>query len=83
MEQEKKRIKKDRRDEIFKDYDISIEEFKSSLFRVINDIIGEINDIDILIIVIRKLPDLFLFYGKSKTNDFSKFIINIISSIYL
>ena len=76
FELEKKRIKKDKRDEIFKDYDISIEEFKSSLFRVINDIIGEINDIDILIVVIRKLPDLFLFYGKSKTNDFSKFIIN-------
>ena len=76
LELEKKRIKKDRRDEIFKDYDTSIEEFKSSLFRVINDIIGEINDIDIVISVIRKLPDLFIFYGKSKTEDFSKFIIN-------
>ncbi len=76
FEKEKLRIKKDRRDEIFKDYDTSIEEFKSSLFRFINDIIGEINDIDITISVIRKLPDLFLFYGKSKTNDFSKFIIN-------
>ena len=38
--------------------------------------IGEINDIDILISFIRKLPDLFTFYGRSKTNDFSKFIIN-------
>ena len=76
LEMEKKRIKKDRRDEIFKDYDTYIEEFKASLFRVINDIIGEINDIDIVISVIRKLPDLFIFYGKSKTMDFSKFIIN-------
>ena len=76
LELEKKRIKKDRRDEIFKDYDTSIEEFKASLFRVINDIIAEINDIDIVISVIRKLPDLFIFYGKSKTTDFSKFIIN-------
>ena len=73
---EKAKIKKDRRNEIFKDYDTSIEEFKSSLFRVINDIIGEINDIDIVISVIRKLPVLFIFYGKSKTMDFSKFIIN-------
>ena len=76
LEKEIKKIKKDKRDEIFKDYDTSIEEFKASLFRVINDLIGEINDIDILISFIRKLPDLFNFYGRSKTNDFSKFIIN-------
>ena len=76
LEKEIMKIKKDKRDEIFKDYDTSIEEFKASLFRVINDLIGEINDIDILISFIRKLPDLFIFYGRSKTNDFSKFIIN-------
>ena len=40
------------------------------------DLIGRNNEIDILIIFIRKLPSLLLFYGKSKTNDFSKFIIN-------
>ena len=76
FQKELMKIKKDRRDEIFKDYDNSVEEFKASLFRVINDIIGEINDIDIVICVIRKLPHLFIFYGKSKTMDFSKFIIN-------
>ena len=76
LEEERMKIKKDKRDEIFKDYDTNIEEFKASLFRVINDIIGEINDIDIVITVIRKLPALFSFYGKSKTMDFSKFIIN-------
>ena len=74
----KTNIKKDRRDEIFRDYDTSIEEFKTSLFRVIRDLIGDvnINDIDILISVIRKLPKLFFFYGRGKTADFSMFITN-------
>ena len=76
IEIEKKKISKDKRNEIFQDYDISMEEFKSSLLKVIRDLIGEVNDIDILIIVIRKLPKIFLFYGRSKTNDFIKFIVN-------
>ena len=76
IELQKKRITKDKRNEIFEDYDTSMEEFKSSLFKVINDLFGEINDIDILITVIRKLPKLFLFYGRSNSNDFIKFIIN-------
>ena len=67
--------KKDKRNEIFEDYDTSMEEFKSSLFKVIGDLFGEINDIDILVIVIRKLPKLFLFYGRSKSDDFIKFIV--------
>ena len=50
LEVEKKRIVKDKRNEIFQDYDTSMEEFKSSLLKVIGDLIGEINDIDILII---------------------------------
>ena len=58
------------------DYDSNIESFKSSLFSITGDLIGRNNEIDILITVIRKLPSLLLFYGKSKTNDFSKFIIN-------
>ena len=75
---EKINVKKDRRDEIFRDYDTSIEEFKNSLFRVIRDLIGDVNvnDIDILISVIRKLPKLFFFYGRGKTADFSMFITN-------
>ena len=73
---EKKNITKDKRNEIFQDYDASMEEFKSSLLKVVNDLMGEINDIDILITVIRKLPKLFLFYGRSKSNDFLKFIVN-------
>jgi len=75
IESQKKRITKDKRNEIFEDYDASMEEFKSSLFKVIADLFGEINDIDILIIVIRKLPKLFLYYGRSKSNDFIKFIV--------
>ena len=67
---------KDRTFEIFNDYDSNIESFKSSLFSITGDLIGRNNEIDILITVIRKLPSLLLFYGKSKTNDFSKFIIN-------
>ena len=69
-------MNKDKRNEIFQDYDTSMEEFKSSLLKVIGDLIGEINDIDILILMIRKLPKIFLFYGRSKSNEFLKFIVN-------
>ena len=67
---------KDKSYEIFNDYDSNMESFKNSLFSLTMDLIGRNNEIDILIIFIRKLPSLLLFYGKSKTNDFSKFIIN-------
>ena len=67
---------KDKSYEIFNDYDSNMESFKHSLFSLTMDLIGRNNEIDILIIFIRKLPSLLLFYGKSKTNDFSKFIIN-------
>ena len=63
-------------EEIYNDYDNCLEIFKDSLFNVIIDVIGSINDIDLLIITIRKLPCLLDFYGKKKSNDFSKFIIN-------
>ena len=75
IQSQKKRITKDKRNKIFEDYDTSMEDFKSNLFKVIADLFGEINDIDILIIVIRKLPKLFLYYGRSKSNDFIKFIV--------
>ena len=67
---------KDKTYEIFNDYDSNLESFKNSLFAIILDLIGRNNETDILITFIRKLPSLLLFYGKSKTNDFSKFIIN-------
>ena len=70
------KINKDKTFEIYQDYDASLELFKDSLFSVTSDLIGHNNEIDILITVIRKLPSLLLFYGRSKTNDFSKFIIN-------
>ena len=76
IELQKARLTKDKRNEIFADYDTSMEEFKSSLLKVVGDLIGEINDIDILIILIRKLPKLFLFYGRSKSDEFLKFIVN-------
>ena len=76
VEIQKKRIMKDKRNEIFGDYDASMEEFKTSLLKVVGDLIGEINDIDILIILIRKLPKLLLFYGRGKSNEFLKFIVN-------
>ncbi len=71
-----KQQNKDKSFEIFNDYDSNMESFKYSLFSLTMDLIGRNNEIDILIIFIRKLPSLLLFYGKSKTNDFSKFIIN-------
>ena len=70
------KMNKDKTYEIFMDYDASLESFKDSLFSRILDLIGRNNEIDILITVIRKLPSLLLFYGRSKTNEFSKFIIN-------
>ena len=71
------KIKKQKRiEEIYNDYDNCLGVFKDNLFNVIIDVIGSINDIDLLIITIRKLPCLLDFYGKQKSNDFSKFIIN-------
>ena len=67
--------KKNKKSQIFKDYETSLMLFKEELFRATRDLLGKINEIDILIIVIRKLPDLLSFYGKSKTSDFIKFII--------
>ena len=68
--------KKDKKDEIFKDYETSLKLFKDELFKVTMDLIGKINEIDILITAIRKLPSLISFYGKSKSSDFFKFIVN-------
>ena len=68
--------KQKRIEEIYNDYDNCLGIFKDNLFNVIIDVIGSINDIDLLIITIRKLPCLLDFYGKKKSNDFSKFIIN-------
>ena len=62
--------------EIFSDYDNSLEEFKNSLFKIISDVIGGKNEIDLIIIVIRKLPILLELYGKNKLNDFNIFILN-------
>ena len=62
--------------EIFSDYDNSLEEFKNSLFKIISDVIGGKNEIDLIIIVIRKLPMLLELYGKNKLNDFYIFILN-------
>ena len=68
--------KKKRVEEIYNDYDTYLESFKDNLFNVIIDVIGSVNEIDLLIITIRKLPFLLDFYGRGKSNDFSKFIIN-------
>jgi hypothetical protein len=62
--EKKKYIKKN---QIFKDYETSLMLFKDELFRVTMELIGKINEIDILITAIRKLPDLLFFYGTSKS----------------
>ena len=69
-------MKKNKKSQIFKDYETSLMVFKDEVFRVTRDILGKINEIDILITCIRKLPNLLEFYGKSKSRDFIKFIIN-------
>ena len=68
--------KKKRTEEIYNDYDHYLELFKESLFGVIMDVIGSVNEIDLLITLIRKLPCVLDFYGRSKSNEFCKFIIN-------
>ena len=62
--------------EVFSDYDNSLEEFKNPIFMKVMDIIGKKNDIDLLIIIIRKLPILLELFGKSKVDDFNSFIIS-------
>ena len=62
--------------EIYKDYDTSMGEFVSSLHKIITDVIGGNNEIDLLILVIRKLPVVFEFIGKSKSTDFNILILN-------
>ena len=79
MKEKEKEIntkKKKRTEDIYNDYDTNLELFKDNLFNVIIDVIGSINEIDLLIITIRKLPCLLDFYGRGKSEDFSKFIIN-------
>ena len=68
--------KKDKKNEIYKDYETSLKLFKDELFKVTRDLLGKINEIDILISAIRKLPNLISFYGKNKSSDFIKFIVN-------
>ena len=62
--------------EVFSDYDNSLEEFKYPIFKKVMDIIGKKNDIDLLIVIIRKLPILLELFGKSKVDDFNTFIIS-------
>jgi hypothetical protein len=67
---------RDKGEEIIHAYDSDFYEFKSQLFRVIENIFLINEDIDIQQVLIRKLPNLILFFGKRKIMDFSKFIIN-------
>ena len=62
--------------EVFSDYDNYLEEFKSPIFKKVMDIIGKKNDIDLLIVIIRKLPILLELFGKYKVDDFNTFIIS-------
>ena len=75
-DEEKEGNKKNLMLEIYQDYDNSKEEFINSIHKIITDVIGSINEIDLLILVIRKLPIVLEFYGKSKSNDFNIFILN-------
>ena len=72
---------KDKTYEIFNDYDSSMESFKNSLFSLTMELIGRNNQIDILIIFIRKLPSLLLFYGKSKTNFYDNTITYVLCDV--
>ena len=62
--------------EIYQDYDNSKEEFTNSLLKIITDVFGGSNEIDLLILVIRKLPVALEFMGKGKQNDFNILVLN-------
>ena len=66
---------KDKGEEIIHAYDSDLFEFKSNLFKIIEDILSKNEDIDIQQTLIRKLPNLMLFFGRRETNNFLKFII--------
>ena len=76
---ETKKTKYEAKEKIFKDYDITLKEFKEQLFDYISDLISNNEEIDVIISLIRQLPTLLIFYGKEKSNDFIKFIINNIN----
>ena len=73
---EEKAIKKNLMLEIYKDYDTSLEEFINSIHKIITDVIGSCNEVDLLILVIRKLPIVLEFFGKNKAKDFNMLILN-------
>lgn len=62
-------------EEIILAYDTDLSEFKSTLFKIIEDILSKNEETDVQQIFIRKLPNLMLFYGRRETDNFSKFII--------
>ena len=71
--------KKKKKEEIMKKHNEQIEEFKTSLFQVIGELISKNEEIDINQMLIRKLCILLDFYGKNKIEDFSRFTINVIN----
>ena len=73
---QKKDNKKNLLSDIFKDYDNSLEEFKTGIFKILTGVIGGKNEIDLLIVVIRKLPILLELFGQDKVKDFNIFIVN-------
>ena len=76
LKKKNEKNKKNLISEFFIDYDTNLEEFKNNLFKIISDVIGGRNEIDLLIIVIRKLPILLELFEKTKSNDFNMFILN-------
>lgn len=63
-------------EEIIQNYDSDLNEFKSTIFRILEDILSKNEDIDIQRIIIRKFSSLMTFTGRRETNNFIKFIIS-------
>jgi hypothetical protein len=64
-------------EEIIQAYEIDLHEFKQNLFKIMEDILyRNENDLDIQQTLIKKLPNLMLFFGRREKNNFSKFIIS-------
>ena len=76
-EEAKKSKKMNLISEAFDDFHNSLEYFKNELLTIVNDIMGNRNEIDLLKIIISKIHFLIKLFGKNKSDELDKIILNI------
>lgn len=64
-------------EEIIQNYEIDLHEFKENLFKIMDDICyRNKKELDIQQTLIKKLPNIMLFFGRREKNNISRFIIS-------